>query len=86
MKKSSASFLGRGLFLCIALTGLFISCENFMEDSNFTSMLQSDIAYANSEVNEIRLECEEGAGTFSSSSVLYKKATDTFDVEFKKKH
>ena len=70
-------------FTTIFLAGLFLSCENFLENGNFTSLLESDIAYAKSKSYDIRMECENGSGSFLNGMLFTKKESDVFNVEFK---
>ena len=73
---------GGGLVFCIAINLLF-SCNNFLDGSEFKEQLEKDIAYANAPSYEIRVECDEGTGTITTGTILSKKVTDTFTVEFK---
>lgn len=71
-----------GVF-CIVVLSLFTACENFLSGSNLKEHLDKDIAYAKAPSYEIRVECAEGTGTIKSETLLTKKVTDTFVVEFK---
>lgn len=73
---------GGGLVFCIVLFSLF-GCNNFLDGSEFKEQLEKDIAYANAPFYEIRVECDEGTGTITTGTILSKKVTDTFTVEFK---
>ena len=67
----------------LLLVGL-VSCDNFMHGSNdFKEKLEQDIEYAESTPYEIRMECDEGFGSITSISIISKKVTDQFNVEFK---
>ena len=67
----------------LLLVGL-VSCDNFMHgSSDFKEKLEQDIEYAESTPYEIRMECDEGFGSITSISILSKKVTDQFNVEFK---
>ena len=59
------------------------SCNNFLDGGDFKEQLDKDIAYAESPFYEIRLECDEGTGSFTNGAVLKKKVTDKFTIEFK---
>ena len=67
-----------GVF-CIVL----LSCNNFLEGSDFKEQLEKDIAYANAPFHEIRVECDEGTGSILTETILSKKVTDKFNIEFK---
>ncbi len=67
----------------LLLVGL-VSCDNFLHSSSdFKEKLEQDIEYAESTPYEIRMECDEGLGSITSISILSKKVTDQFNVEFK---
>ena len=64
--------------LCLALS----SCQNFMEGSGFKKQLDEDIAYANAEKIQIRIQAAEGSGTpFPNGDQTVKKGYD-FEVNF----
>ena len=54
-----------------------------MDSGDFKEQLEKDIAYANSPFHEIRVECDEGSGQVITETILSKKVTDKFTVEFK---
>ncbi len=64
--------------LCLVLS----SCQNFMEGSGFKKQLDEDIAYANAEKIQIRIQAAEGSGTpFPNGDQTVKKGYD-FEVNF----
>ena len=82
MKKTFFS----AILYCIVLFGggiVVTACNNFLENGDFKEQLDKDIDYAKAPFHEIRLECEEGAGSFTTTTILKKKVTDKFSVEFK---
>ncbi len=68
-----------GVFVCIVLTG----CENFLSGGRIKEQIEEQIDYANAPSYEIRMECDDGYGSFVTPTILSKKVTDSFDVEFK---
>lgn len=79
---SSLSRIGVGLSVCIVLF-LLSSCENFLNGKETAAQIEAAIAYANAPSYEIRVECDDGCGAIVTNSILYKKVTDSFEVEFK---
>ena len=68
-------------FLVLGLS--FVSCKNFLNAADTAEQIKASIAYANAPSYEIRVECDEGTGTIITETVLRKKVTDKFDVEFR---
>ena len=68
-----------GALFCIALA----SCKGFFSDNDIAQKIQDAIAYANSASWEIRVECEPDEGTFVTPTILSKKVTDEFTIEFR---
>ena len=79
--KHYALSIGGVLYLCMAL--FFAGCENFLDGAETKQKLDDAIAYANAEPIEIRVECDEGSGSFLTETILSKKVTDEFNIEFK---
>ncbi|MBO4404555.1 MAG: hypothetical protein J5780_04415, partial [Treponema sp.] len=68
-----------GWILCMVLS----ACENFLQGSDIQLQLENDIKYANAESYEIHVECGANEGQILTGTVLSKKVTDVFTVEFK---
>ena len=68
-----------GFVICL----IFLSCNNIFDSGDFKEQLDRDIAYARSSPYEIRVECDDWAGSLISLSLLSQKVTDVFNVEFK---
>lgn len=68
-----------GFVICL----IFLSCNNIFDSGDFKDQLDRDIAYARSSPYEIRVECDDWAGSLISLSLLSQKVTDVFNVEFK---
>ena len=83
--RKTLSQAGKGFLLCMALflSVIFSSCNNFLEGSDFKEQLDKDIAYANAASLEIRVEADDGTGSITTGTILSKKVTDVFEVEFK---
>jgi len=77
--------LKKSLFLIFIITfaGLFSACSNFLTGSLFKEQLEADIAYANASSNQIRIELEDGCGSLLTESIINKKVSDAFSIEFK---
>ena len=70
------------LFLCL-IPLLFISCDNFLDGSDFKDKLDSDISYANASEYEIRVDYDTACGSLITQNIFSKKKGDSFDIEFK---
>ena len=70
------------IFSLVLLFG-FTSCENFLKATDVKDEIENMIAYANAQTYEIRVECDEGTGSFIGSTIFKQKESDTFTVEFK---
>ncbi|MBO4404235.1 MAG: hypothetical protein J5780_02760 [Treponema sp.] len=70
-------------FASLCAASAFISCENFLDGGTFKSQLESDIAYAQCRPCEIRVECGTSEGQIMTESVVSKKVSDEFNVEFR---
>ncbi|MBR1536021.1 MAG: hypothetical protein IJ630_03690, partial [Treponema sp.] len=57
--------------------------ENFLEGATLKEQLEKDIAYAEAAAYEIRIECDDGTGSILTETILSKKVTDKFNIEFK---
>lgn len=83
MKKKIYLIFKIQILIVVLLGSGLISCKNFLQGQDFKDQLKQEIDYANAPYYEIRLECNEGEGSFIGSTVFSKKVTDTFNLEFK---
>lgn len=72
----------RGLFLCVALSCL-CGCEHFLQAEDVADEIKAVIAYANASSYEIRVECDDSYGKITTPSIITKKISDSFAIEFK---
>ncbi|WP_191014082.1 hypothetical protein [Treponema zioleckii] len=63
--------------------GLLVSCDNFLQTGDFKEQLENDIAYAKAASYEIRVECDSAEGQITTGTLVSKKVSDEFSVEFK---
>ncbi len=85
MKKSFkfVSYVLQLITILLLGGGLLVSCNTFLEGSDFKEQLEKDIAYAKAPFHEIRVEYDEGSGSVITETILKKKVTDKFSIEFK---
>ena len=73
-------------FITILLLGggLFTSCENFFSGSELRAEIEKHVAYANSPLYTIRMDCPENSGIIKSPAggEVSKKVSDVFTVRF----
>ena len=71
------------LLFFLLITGFcFTSCENFLKAGSVKVEIEKAIEYANAPSYEIRVQCDEGTGTILTQTILKKKVTDVFSIEF----
>lgn len=62
---------------------LFIGCDNFLKGEAVKNDILDSIAYNNAPSYQIRVECEKTDGLILTETILTKKETDIFKIEFR---
>ena len=71
------------IFVCTLFSLLFFGCENFLKSENVKEEILEKIAYNNAKSYQIRVECSEEFGVILTDTILTKKETDVFKIEFR---
>lgn len=74
---------GAGILAGALLLVAFASCNNFLKGSDVAREIKTAIDYNNAPSYQIRVECKEEDGLILTESVLSKKETDVFNIEFR---